>query len=118
MIFAKLAIILFLRRVVGINRSSRMALDILAVLVVIWGASNFFYTIWFCKPIAYYWDRTIPGGSCVDNDLYMIESKIIAGSAVVMDVIMLAIPVPTIWHLQIRLKQKIGITFILCIGVV
>lgn len=118
MIFAKLAIILFLRRVVGIQRPARIALDILAVLVVIWGSSNFFYTIWFCKPVAYYWDRTIQGGWCVDNELYMIESKIIASTAVVMDVIMLAIPIPTIWHLQIRLKQKIGITFILCIGVV
>ncbi|OAQ60318.1 hypothetical protein VFPPC_10736 [Pochonia chlamydosporia 170] len=118
MIFAKLAIILFLRRVVGIQRPARIALDILAVLVVIWGSSNFFYTIWFCKPVAYYWDRTIQGGWCVDNELYMIESKIIASTAVVMDVIMLAIPIPTIWHLQIRLRQKIGITFILCIGVV
>ncbi|EFY89473.1 integral membrane protein [Metarhizium acridum CQMa 102] len=118
MIFAKLAIILFLRRVIGVNRTARAALDILAVLVVIWGASNFFYTIWFCKPVAYYWDRTIEGGWCVDNDLYMIESKIIASTAVAMDVAMLSIPIPTIWHLQIRQRQKIGITFILCIGVV
>ncbi|KJK76089.1 hypothetical protein H634G_08495 [Metarhizium anisopliae BRIP 53293] len=118
MIFAKLAIILFLRRVTGVNRTARAALDILAVLVVIWGASNFFYTTWFCKPVAYYWDRSIEGGWCVDNDLYMIESKIIASTAVAMDVAMLSIPIPTIWHLQIRLRQKIGITFILCIGVV
>ncbi|KAF5121903.1 hypothetical protein E5D57_012374 [Metarhizium anisopliae] len=118
MIFAKLAIILFLRRVTGVNRTARAALDTLAVLVVIWGASNFFYTTWFCKPVAYYWDRTIEGGWCVDNDLYMIESKIIASTAVAMDVAMLSIPIPTIWHLQIRLRQKIGITFILCIGVV
>ncbi|KAK2616208.1 hypothetical protein QQS21_000840 [Conoideocrella luteorostrata] len=118
MTFAKLAIILFLRRVVGGKRSNRIALDVLAALVVVWGASNFFYTIWFCTPVAYYWDRSIEGGQCVSNSLYMIESKTIAWSALVMDLAILGIPVPTIWHLRITLRQKIGITFILCIGVI
>jgi hypothetical protein len=118
MVFAKLAIILFLRRVIGTKKASRVALDTLAVLTVIWGSANFFYTIWFCKPVAYYWDRSIEGGWCVDNDVYMVESKIIASTAVVMDVVMLAIPLPTVWHLKIRLRQKMAISFVLCIGVV
>lgn len=117
MICAKLSIILFLRRVIGVRKAVRVALDIMAVAVVIWGLSNFFYTIFFCHPVAYYWDRTIPGGWCVDNDVYMIESKLIASFAVVMDVIILLIPMPTVWNLQIKTKRKVAISSILCVGV-
>ncbi|KND87613.1 hypothetical protein TOPH_07738 [Tolypocladium ophioglossoides CBS 100239] len=118
MICAKLSIILFLRRVIGVRRAVRMALDFMAVAVVIWGLSNFFYTIFFCQPVAYYWDRTIPGGRCVGNHVYMIESKLIASIAVVMDFIILLIPMPTVWNLQIKTKRKIAISSILGVGVV
>lgn len=113
---AKISIILFLRRLLGVTKTLRVTFDIMAVLVVCWAAVPFFYTIFFCNPVAYYWDKTIEGGSCVDNDKYMLESIIVGVLALVSDIIILIIPMPSIWRLQIKTKQKIAVTSILCVG--
>lgn len=113
---AKLSIIFFLRHLLGVTKGMRVTLDIMAVLVVCWSAVPFFYTIFFCSPVSYYWDKTIEGGWCVDNNLYMMESIIVGVLALVSDLVILAIPMPAIWKLQIKLKKKLAITGILCVG--
>ncbi|KAI9790608.1 MAG: hypothetical protein M1816_004940 [Peltula sp. TS41687] len=66
-----------------------------------------------CKPIAYKWDKTIPGGSC--NDL-MAAYRWISLPNLITDVAMLVIPLPVIWSLRIKRNQKIGLTLTFLAG--
>ena len=63
-------------------------------------------TVFHCYPIQGYWDKTI-GAKCTIND-----QKYFGGSVtthLVMDIIILAIPVPYIHKLQMSIYQKISI---------
>ncbi|KAF2194601.1 hypothetical protein K469DRAFT_546374, partial [Zopfia rhizophila CBS 207.26] len=60
-----------------------------------------------CQPLAYFWDTTIPGGKCIPNQ----TAPYIAMGAidVVIDIIMLALPLPLIWKLHVSLADKVAI---------
>jgi hypothetical protein len=93
-----------------------MWLNVLAAVCVGWACVPFFYTIFFCRPVSYYWDKSIEGGWCIDNDLYIKESIAAGVLSLVTDLIILVFPMPTIWGLKLRLKKKIAVTAILCVG--
>lgn len=118
MMCVKLSIILFLKQLLGAKPRTRIVLNVVAVAVVCWACVPFFYTIFFCDPIAYYWDKTIEGGWCIENDKYMTESIVAGVLSLVSDLVILIIPVPSVWSLKIKLKQKFAITAILGVGAV
>ena len=66
-----------------------------------------------CKPIAYSWDKTIPGGYCGD---IMAAYRYISVPNLVTDVAMLVLPLPVIWRLNTKLSQKIGLTLTFMTG--
>ena len=115
MVCVKLSILLFLNHLLGTTRRMRITLLVVGICCVAWACVPFFYTIFFCKPVAYYWDRDIYG-QCVDNHKYMAESIAVAVLSLVTDLVILAIPIPTVWNLQMKRKQKIAVTCILCVG--
>ena len=65
-----------------------------------------------CQPIAYAWDRTI-AGSC--GDLATTE---LAAAAFNMglDVVIVLLPLPVIWRLQVIKQKKIGVTVTFTLG--
>lgn len=74
----------------------------------------FFSLVFACKPIAASWDPLLfPIGVCINRGAIYIATAVIG---VVTDVILIAIPIPTIWRLQMPRKQKIGLTVIFGIG--
>ena len=113
----KVSICLFLRRLMLGQDRVRNAFNVVIVFVICWACVPFFYTIFFCSPVAYYWDRTIEGGSCVDDDQYILESILSGVISLVTDLIILMLPMPSIWHLKISFKKKVAVTCILCVGV-
>lgn len=60
-----------------------------------------------CKPIAFSWDKAIPGGRCGD---IMAAYRWISVPNLVTDVAILILPLPMIWGLHAKLSQKIGLT--------
>lgn len=68
-----------------------------------------------CHPIAYNWDRTIPGGGCGDQkrlDLFIGIFNLL------MDVAVLILPMPVLWGLQMAVSKKIVLSLIFGMGVV
>jgi len=71
-------------------------------------AAFFFSTVitvcLICRPISYQWDHRIPGGMCGDQkslDLYIGIFNLL------MDVTVVALPMPVLWGLQMAAKKKI-----------
>ncbi|EUC46563.1 hypothetical protein COCMIDRAFT_35794 [Bipolaris oryzae ATCC 44560] len=74
----------------------------------------FFSLLFACKPIAASWDPLLlPTAVCTNRGGIYIATAVIG---VVTDVILIAIPIPTIWRLQMPTKQKIGLTIVFAIG--
>jgi hypothetical protein len=82
------------------------------VLIILWALSVIFCGFFLCRPFAFNWDQTIDG-SCGQQ----ITSYIVTGALnICTDVIVLGLPMPLIWRLQVSLRNKIGLTGIFTIG--
>jgi hypothetical protein len=70
-------------------------------------AACFFLEIFSCHPIAAAWDPLIPNARCLN-----VETLNTASAAVnsVSDIVILLLPQPIIWNLQMSLRKKIGIS--------
>lgn len=76
-------------------------------------------SIWFslmfaCKPIAGSWDPKLFGTAvCINRGAIYIAQAVIG---IVTDVLLLALPIPTVLKLQMPNKQKIGLVGIFGVG--
>ncbi|KAJ4983180.1 integral membrane protein [Stagonosporopsis vannaccii] len=110
---AKAALCLFYGR---LSPGVMFQIAVKATLVLILGAYTgiFFSLLFACRPIAASWDPLLaPIAQCVNRGAIYISTAIIG---IVTDVILLCLPIPTIWKLQMPLKQKIGLTGMFIIG--
>lgn len=66
-----------------------------------------------CKPIEYSWDYTIPGGSCGDQKAFDIFT---AGVNLLQDFIVVVLPMPVLWRLQMATSRKLAVTGLFSLG--
>ena len=66
-----------------------------------------------CFPLQYTWDRTIEGGHCFNQTLWYQVTNI---PNVVADVMILVLPIPTVWSLHASLSRKLGIATVFLTG--
>ncbi|OAA69515.1 integral membrane protein [Cordyceps fumosorosea ARSEF 2679] len=112
----KVAIVLFLRRVVGFKRSVNAALVAVAVVSVLWALGVILFSTFACQPVSFYWDRSAQNGHCLPRRHYKTGNIVFAVFGMVTDIVILIIPLPTLWRSQMRRKQKIAMTGVLSIG--
>lgn len=63
----------------------------------------FLAAVFACKPVEFFWDKSIPGGQCVDLEkLYLANASL----SVMMDVAVLLLPVRAVWKLTMSKRQK------------
>lgn len=84
-----------------------VALNLATLLSVILG------TCLICRPITYSFDKSIPNGHCGDLlgfEMYTTICNMISDSIIV------TLPMPMLWGLQMQTKKKIGLSFVLGMG--
>ena len=107
----KFSILLFYARIFP-SRRFRIALWITGSYVMAWFIWNFFGGIFLCDPPAKAWNSTLPG-HCVDTVKVVLASAAVNISA---DVIILCLPMYTLWRLQVSRGQKVALTGIFLLG--
>ncbi|KAJ4389492.1 hypothetical protein N0V93_006961 [Gnomoniopsis smithogilvyi] len=87
-------------------------------LIVLWAIGTILIITKACTPFEYNWDKTIPTGTCRSATLL----SVIGGSVnILADFIVLVLPMPYIYKLQLATYKKVtlmitfGIGFIVCI---
>ncbi|KAF3771402.1 hypothetical protein M406DRAFT_24719, partial [Cryphonectria parasitica EP155] len=114
----KLSILcLYLRIFNWTGRMRNTALSILA-LTVMTSVSLVVAACFQCRPIQFWWDRTIPGGSCFEIQTFF-HAQAIPG--LILDVAIMVLPLRTIWHLEMPLIKRlalIGIFAVASFGIV
>ena len=72
-----------------------------------------FGTIFICTPVAYFWDRTIAKGHCVNLLAFWFSN---ASFNIVTDLMICVLPVPVLRSLQLPRKQKVMLIAVFVVG--
>ncbi|CAG8025955.1 unnamed protein product [Penicillium nalgiovense] len=108
----KSSIIMFYRRIFNLRWPLYFSMAIIIsyfVAVVVTAAAA-------CRPASYFWQQyTDPTaeGTCIDVRQFFLANGI---AAVVIDVMILFVPTPIIWKLQMPKSQRVAVTSILLLG--
>ena len=116
-ILPKLAILSMYLRIFT-TRSYRMSVYVLAAVLIMTFLAGGLTGLLGCRPLAFFWDPTIPGGHCININAFF---RWISLPNILTDIAMLVLPQPLIWTLQVTRNQKIGLrlTFLTgCLGLI
>ena len=94
-------------------RSLKILAYILMALSVAYFICVFLEAMLLCHPLAFNWDKTIPGGSC-GNITAAYEAVGIYN--LLTDAFIIILPMPWLWALQLPKAKKLGLTAIFALG--
>ncbi|KAJ5982451.1 hypothetical protein N7451_012551 [Penicillium sp. IBT 35674x] len=108
----KLSLLFFYRRVFGMNRLNQLA----TFLVISWTIGSLIAILTGPDPISYFWNETLQhsnGRYRYDFYHYYIGNAV---SNVACDLIVIAVPIPIVWRLKMRVTQKVAVSLVLLLG--
>ncbi|KAH6847069.1 hypothetical protein B0I37DRAFT_137465 [Chaetomium sp. MPI-CAGE-AT-0009] len=109
----KLSILLFYLRVF-VNRGLRRATMAAIIFVSVWSVGNILQVFLICRPFAKTYTPQLEG-TCGDQ----VASFIAIGSFnIITDVIILTLPLPTVWALKMSTPAKLGLTGVFLVGLI
>jgi hypothetical protein len=113
--FPKLSILaMFLR--IFTQRYHRITVTVIASILIASAIATTLVSIFECKPVAFFWDKTIPNGHCpVNSTKFYLWASL---PNIITDVMMLILPQPSIWKLHTSRSVKLGISFTFFTGTV
>lgn len=110
----KLSALFFFARVFPYQRSPalRWALWITGGLVVAWLLQAVISAVFQCIPVQKAWYPALLG-HCLDTREWYLSSAL---SSVILDLIILILPMPSLWGLQMRWQKKLLLTAVFAVG--
>lgn len=113
-LFLKLSICMLYLRLSPV-KPFRYAVFFMMFAVLAFGIGGIIPLIAFCVPVEKAWDLTFPAnvGHCIAGP------KLSIGNAyfnVLTDIILLVLPLPTVWALQLPFRQKLAVTAVFSTG--
>lgn len=113
----KISLLFLYRAVLTLNNPRfKIAWYAIGAYVVAFAIATMFGALLQCTPIHYGWDRLYGRmqGRCVDLKAEVLSTAVLNTLA---DVALLILPIPTLWNLQMPLKQKLGLCVIFLLGI-
>ena len=100
-------LLLYVRVFTTSNKTFILGVYLVGFVVIANGIANTFVAIFQCSPVAYEWNKSIQGGRCIDDIAfarYMTIPNVVTGA------IMLVMPLPLSWRLNLTVSARIGLT--------
>ena len=109
----KLSVLFFYQRIFPDRRFRNISI-IIGLVVIVWFISFIFLQFFTCIPLAFFWDKSIPNGKCINSNYvaYFGTSPL----DILTNIAILVLPIPHLWNLQMRRAKKIAITVIFVLG--
>ncbi|KAL8637267.1 MAG: hypothetical protein Q9228_005448, partial [Teloschistes exilis] len=107
----RLSLLVFYHRLFPVKRFSIIAL-ITGCILIAWWISFLFAIIFSCVPVESYWNKAIVGHCINEHTL----SWGITGSELVVNIIMIILPIPWLWHLRLAWTKKLALIGIFLLG--
>ena len=108
----KLSILFFYARVFPLREFIRY-LYAVGALVICWWIAFQGVTTFECSPIHFLWTETPSTGHCID---FLKSFIAMAIPNIATDLVLLALPLPQIWKINLPLTQKLGLIVIFSLG--
>lgn len=110
----KTSLMVLYYRLFGTVKSFRIAIYLTGVIVWAWGFSIVLESFLLCQPVEFNYNPMRPGGgSCGNRN----AAFVVAGALnMVTDFMVMLLPVPYIWSLQLATGRKIGLIITFCLG--
>ena len=109
----KTSLILLYYRIFGIHRWFRFELIAAWIIAMLYYIVDFFVGIFECEPVAYFWDKTIKGGTCINQSQFFRWSGV---ANLLIDFMILTLTIPLIWRLNLKVRQKASLSAIFLLG--
>ncbi|KAK2737926.1 hypothetical protein FQN55_000830 [Onygenales sp. PD_40] len=110
--FSKISLLLLYRRIF-VTRKFGIAVAIVGAFVVLYAIPSIVANVLECSPVAYVYDKSIPGGKCINLTVYWYANAV---STTGTDIIILLLPMPVIRSLRLPSRQKYGLMVIFALG--
>jgi len=108
----KIAILILYGRLFP-NRSTRIIIKALLVVLISLTISNVVADLAACRPFKANWETNLPGARCIDKEAFFIWGSI---PNIITDVVMLVLPMPMVWKLHTSKRIKLGLTITFAVG--
>ncbi|KAB8210765.1 hypothetical protein BDV34DRAFT_186412 [Aspergillus parasiticus] len=99
-------------RIGGFVKVYRTIIIVAIVAVVVNQVIFTFLFIFPCRPIAMQWDSNL-SGTCIDT---LKSYYALAGTSLGFDIVIIALPLPVLWNLQLGTRQKVALCCVFAIG--
>lgn len=111
---AKLSVLFLYRRIFAYSAFTRVA-NVSILLVAAWTVSFFFTIVFQCSPVSVLWTMLEMDQRpfCVDTMPFFYANSI---SDVLLDVAILAMPVPLVWGLRLSVRKKLAVGGMFMLG--
>ncbi|KAF2627422.1 integral membrane protein, partial [Macroventuria anomochaeta] len=114
-IFSKVAILaLYSRLFPDFIEWFRWSVRGMIAFMLIHGLVFFLLVVFQCWPIRSIWDKTITDAKCLPISAVIGFTG--AGLSIMEDIIILLLPLPVVWKLQMSTRKKISVIFLICVG--
>ncbi|KAF2741961.1 hypothetical protein M011DRAFT_433877 [Sporormia fimetaria CBS 119925] len=105
--FPKLSILCLYMKIFT-TRPYRMAAYMTGMAIILTTLAVIISGFAMCRPFAFFWDKTIPGGVCGD---IMAGYRYIGIPNLLTDIVLLVLPLPAVYHLHTNISVKLGLFF-------
>ncbi|KAL8685821.1 MAG: hypothetical protein Q9218_007524 [Villophora microphyllina] len=115
--FAKLSLLLFLYRIFHVDKRFRIAAWITGAILTSWSLITILLAIFSCRPVRASWDlkvRMDPKTVCYPKS-YDVEN-VYGFCNVITDVVLIVMPIPLVWKMQVNRKKKLGVAMVFATG--
>jgi hypothetical protein len=109
--FSKLSVLFMYTTVIPVQRMV-LACRVVGLFIILWNVGGVLGALLLCRPIALNWDKSLDG-TCGDNRLFYIWLGIIN---VVAEAVILLLPVPFIYNLQLKTFKKFVVIGLFSVG--
>ncbi|KAK5994187.1 hypothetical protein PT974_07630 [Cladobotryum mycophilum] len=108
----KLALLIIIIRVFGsVHKKTLIGVYTLIIIIILYYVSGFFIKVFVCTPISEYWKGHLE--HCLDQRAIITADAIIS---VLSDTVILLLPTPLTWSLQLPRRKRLRVTGLLCAG--
>lgn len=114
MLIVKTAILLFYRRIFLTQKGELFdwVLRVFMAIIIIFYGTTTLIKIWLCAPREKIWDHSVPGHCLSISSLFNASGLF----NWLTDILILLIPVKTLWRLQMSARKKAGIAAVFTLG--
>ncbi|KAL8934423.1 MAG: hypothetical protein Q9216_005923 [Gyalolechia sp. 2 TL-2023] len=109
----KTSLILLYYRLFAIHRWFRFELLGAWIIVILYYLVDFLVAVFECNPVAYFWDKSIEGGTCIDQTQFFRWNGV---ANLLIDFMILTLTMPLIWGLKLKLRQKVSLSAVFLLG--